>query len=265
MNVNSTIEFRMCINLGYYRVVQIPEDPLRPLPPNEIRVRASYDRLYLFMDFVDFGSLDSYLKRMSSKNLLLSEPQEKSWANQMSLGLQYLHQQNIIHGDIKLDNVLLFSGYNENRDVIIVAKLCDFGLSEYESSFAQLISEQYFGSSSSDSNDSTTSSQRELLISDKRSPGSSQTSPLSEELGDIYSLSIVFDIIIKSSDFCDPRNRELALNLVSRMQDLNQESRISINCVLSYQWFRLGGHGFKNRAESQYRLPSRKRVWPLVL
>ncbi len=112
MNVNSTIEFRMCINLGYYRVVQIPEDPLRPLPPNEIRVRASYDRLYLFMDFVDFGSLDSYLKRMSSKNLLLSEPQEKSWANQMSLGLQYLHQQNIIHGDIKLDNVLLFSGYN---------------------------------------------------------------------------------------------------------------------------------------------------------
>jgi serine/threonine protein kinase len=49
---------------------------------------------------------------MSSKSLLISEPQAKSWANQMSLGLHYLHQQNIIDGDIKLDNVLLFSGYN---------------------------------------------------------------------------------------------------------------------------------------------------------
>jgi hypothetical protein len=58
---------------------------------------------------------------------------------------------------------------------------------------------------------------------------------LPEELGDIYELSIVFDIIIKSTDFCDPRNRELALNLVSRMKDLNQESRNSINDILAHQ------------------------------
>ncbi len=43
--------------------------------------------------------------------------------------------------------------------------------------------------------------------------------------------TIFFNTIIKSTHFCDPRNRELALNLVSRMQDLNQESRISINGV----------------------------------
>jgi hypothetical protein len=67
---------------------------------------------------------------------------------------------------------------------------------------------------------------------------------LSEELGDIYELSIVFDRIIKSIDFSHPRNRELALNLVSRMKDLNQESRININ-VSAHQWFRSGGHGFR--------------------
>ncbi len=86
---------------------------------------------------------------------------------------------------------------------------------------------------------------RELLINDKSSSGFSQTSSLSEELGDIYELSIVFDRIIKSTDFSHPRNRELALNLVSRMKDLNQESRININDVSAHQWFRSGGHGFR--------------------
>jgi hypothetical protein len=52
---------------------------------------------------------------------------------------------------------------------------------------------------------------------------------LPEELGDIYELSIVFDRIIKSTDFSDPRNRELAINLVLRIKDLNQESHININ------------------------------------
>jgi hypothetical protein len=60
MNVNSIVEFRMYINLGDCRFLQITEDPLRPLSPNEIRVRTFYDRLYLFMDFV---SLDSYKKK----------------------------------------------------------------------------------------------------------------------------------------------------------------------------------------------------------
>jgi hypothetical protein len=72
---------------------------------------------------------------------------------------------------------------------------------------------------------------RQLLIRDKSSSGFSQTCSLSEERGDIYERNNCFDTIIKSTHFCDSRNRELALNLVSRMQDLNQESRISINGV----------------------------------
>jgi serine/threonine protein kinase len=73
------VEFRMCINLGECYFVPISQDPFRP--NDSLRVGPFYDRLYLFMDFADFGSLDSYLKRMSSKNLLLSEPQAKSFQN----------------------------------------------------------------------------------------------------------------------------------------------------------------------------------------
>lgn len=38
------------------------------------------------------------------------------------VGLAYIHNKNIIHGDIKLENILL------DNDGIV--KICDFGISE---------------------------------------------------------------------------------------------------------------------------------------
>lgn len=45
---------------------------------------------------------------------------------QILSGINYLHSLNIIHGDIKPENILL----DETRERVY---LCDFGLSDYES------------------------------------------------------------------------------------------------------------------------------------
>ena len=45
-----------------------------------------------------------------------------SWCAQMLLGLIYLHQKEVIHRDLKVDNVL-------RPDVSDRVKLCDFGIS----------------------------------------------------------------------------------------------------------------------------------------
>ena len=76
----------------------------------------------MVMEYMAKGSLDSLLRIKNDKP---SEPLE--WplklriAKDMTKGLAFLHQRNILHRDIESRNVLLDDNY--------VAKLCDFGLS----------------------------------------------------------------------------------------------------------------------------------------
>nr|QBK84975.1 MAG: putative serine/threonine protein kinase [Pithovirus LCDPAC02] len=52
----------------------------------------------------------------------------KEMSYQCLKGLYYLHRNNIIHGDIKIDNVLVFPS---NKKFKYVMKLCDFGFSRF--------------------------------------------------------------------------------------------------------------------------------------
>ncbi|KAG8900786.1 ubiquitin-protein transferase activating protein, partial [Tulasnella sp. 403] len=70
--------------------------------------------LYLVSPWVDNGSLPGYLKR----NPNCDRPR---LIRETASALLYLHQQNIIHGDVKATNILVSSGVH--------ALLCDFGLS----------------------------------------------------------------------------------------------------------------------------------------
>ncbi|KAG2231320.1 hypothetical protein INT48_001256 [Thamnidium elegans] len=74
--------------------------------------------LYIFLEYVPGGSISSLL----SKYQFFDEPLVKYYTRQILSGLQYLHSCNILHRDIKADNVLIdFNG---------VCKIADFGLSK---------------------------------------------------------------------------------------------------------------------------------------
>ena len=80
---------------------------------------------YIVVEHGDFGSLRSWLRSQSQKGL--------GWlrskiilAGDVAAGLMALHQCEIVHGDLKLDNVIVF-GDQLGRPFHAVAKIADFG------------------------------------------------------------------------------------------------------------------------------------------
>ena len=72
-------------------------------------------------EYVSEGDLVKYFK----VNPLIEEGELKEFIYKIVMGINYLHENNIIHRDLKLDNILLDKKMNP--------KICDFGISsEYD-------------------------------------------------------------------------------------------------------------------------------------
>eukprot|EP00930_Biecheleria_cincta_P038354 TRINITY_DN2635_c0_g1_i2.p1 TRINITY_DN2635_c0_g1~~TRINITY_DN2635_c0_g1_i2.p1 ORF type:complete len:504 (+),score=67.51 TRINITY_DN2635_c0_g1_i2:52-1563(+) len=101
---------------------------------NLVRViESSLDSLpyAIVLEYCPGGSLHDSITGDPSTTL-----QRFTWENRLkaaldvALGMSHLHKQNIIHRDLKTQNVLLLYPVKSPGDVV-VAKVCDFGLARY--------------------------------------------------------------------------------------------------------------------------------------
>ncbi|KAL8664455.1 MAG: hypothetical protein Q9202_003005 [Teloschistes flavicans] len=82
---------------------------------------------YLVVEYSDHGTLADYLQRITPP-----VDQCRQLALDCAVGLQALHHSGIVHGDLKIDNVLVFDCAGERPQV---AKLADFGASIFDVDF----------------------------------------------------------------------------------------------------------------------------------
>ena len=77
---------------------------------------------YLVLEFMPNGSLDDYIKNCRQLKKVVEQNFILKIFKQLLLGIKYLHENKIMHRDIKLDNILL----DENNNI----KISDFGIIE---------------------------------------------------------------------------------------------------------------------------------------
>jgi serine kinase len=76
-------------------------------------------KIYMILEYACGGDMLTYIQKLSGP---VPDHDCKLWMRQICSALQYLHQNNIIHRDLKLENLLIDSKRN--------IKLCDFGFSK---------------------------------------------------------------------------------------------------------------------------------------
>ena len=95
--------------------------------PNIVEVYGvckSGTNIYIIMEFLNGGSLRSFLYELAEKGEKLDESTAYHMIRQMTAGLKYLHNVNKVHGDLHDENILLsFEGKN------CTCKIADFGSS----------------------------------------------------------------------------------------------------------------------------------------
>lgn len=97
----------------------------------------SHKYLSIFLEYVPGGSIASVYR----KHKKFEEPVIKSFTRQILDGLAYLHSQNILHRDLKADNILV--------DPAGICKISDFGISKRtdgEGAYDSMISTNLKGS-----------------------------------------------------------------------------------------------------------------------
>ena len=83
------------------------------------KIKEDAENYYLIMEYCEKGELFNYIV----KNKRLKENEASFFFYQIINGVEYLHNKNIVHRDMKPENLLL----NQNN----IIKIIDFGLSNY--------------------------------------------------------------------------------------------------------------------------------------
>ncbi|KAA6354870.1 MAG: putative Nek4 protein, partial [Streblomastix strix] len=104
-----------------YEIFHSSNSPfLHVIKPLGFFLNDSRNEAFLVLEYCSGGDLHSYIKDMISKGLEISDAKAFEIIGQVGSAIHQLHSHRIIHGDLKLSNVLLTSDFK--------VKLADFGL-----------------------------------------------------------------------------------------------------------------------------------------
>ncbi|KAL4237520.1 hypothetical protein ACF0H5_002234 [Mactra antiquata] len=109
----------------------------RMIHPNISRMFEMFEdnyRVYMILEYAENGDVLRYIQKSGA----IKEHLSRIWIRQVGDAVRYLHNQDITHRDLKLENLLLDNNFN--------IKICDFGF--VKSNSMKELSRTYCGSKS---------------------------------------------------------------------------------------------------------------------
>ncbi|EEB17053.1 cAMP-dependent protein kinase catalytic subunit, putative [Pediculus humanus corporis] len=205
--------------------------------PHIIHIHSIFknDNKYLiFMRYAERGDLLEFTIKYGA----IRESQARMWAKQISLALEYLHELQMAHRDLKCENILITNNFN--------AKVADFGFSRFllDDNGNKVLSETYCGS--------TSYSPPEIL----------KGIPYNPKASDIWSLGIIIYVMLnKAMPFGDMSVKKLyeeqvkkkwkfksyistiisaqVKDLLNNMLEPDPAKRFTVEKVLNSEWIRM--------------------------
>ncbi|KAB0799084.1 hypothetical protein PPYR_06964 [Photinus pyralis] len=182
--------------------------------PHIIHVHSIFQRktkYFIFMRFAEHGDLLEFILKKGS----ISEPQARVWIRQLALALQYLHDMEIAHRDLKCENALITNNYN--------LKLADFGFARYivDCNGKNIPSETYCGSLS------------------YAAPEILRGMPYHPKIADLWSLGVILYIMLNKAMPFDDTNIK---RLYEQQSNKRWRFRAKFVDVLSDQVKKLAAH-----------------------
>lgn len=104
--ITSIREFNILLAMNHPNIVKV----------SQVVVGSNLDKIFMVMEYMDHELKDL----ISNSKYYFSESEIKCLMKQLLDGIDYIHQKNIMHRDLKTSNIL----YN-NKGYL---KVCDFGL-----------------------------------------------------------------------------------------------------------------------------------------
>nr|CAD7571582.1 unnamed protein product [Timema californicum] len=161
-------------------------------------------KYYIFQRYAESGDMLEYVLRSG----VVPEQQARIWQRQITLAVQYLHELNIAHRDLKCENILLTKNFN--------VKVADFGFARYIVYIdgKMQLSNTYCGSLS------------------YAAPEVIRGKPYNMKMADIWSLGIILFVMINQAmPFEDSSPKRLYSHQMSR----KWRFRSKINSTISQQ------------------------------
>ena len=207
--------------------------------PNIIKlydVKDINEHKYLVMDYINGGSLSEFFTKYKQfYGAPFPQKMIQFFIKQIVDGLVYIHSKNIIHRDIKLENILLDFPPNiktENRDYTqATVKIIDFGLSTQLQGKKGDLAKSVVGSPIY---------MDPIIIQKYKEAGGIQKFKFYDEKADIWSLGAITYEMLTGRDLFKAKNLKDLINKIDignyflDVKDLSCEMISFLNCMLQY-------------------------------